>query len=303
MKISFLGTGGSMPTKERGVTSIAVRRKDELLLFDCGEGTQRQMTKTDISPMKINAIFLTHFHGDHILGLPGLVQTMSLMNRERKLEIFGPAGTSEKISRLLDIPVFTQRFEILTRDLGPGQKVERDGYEIRTARSKHSTRGLAYSLEEDERPGKFHPERAKELGIEPGPKYSTLQEGHSVKNSRDEEIKPEDVMGPPRPGRKIVYTGDTRPSRKIVELSRGADVLIHDATFGEDLKEEAETGGHSTAKEAAEIARKSEVEKLVLTHPSPRYSDISELQEEAREIFPNSLMAEDFMELEVELKD
>lgn len=303
MKIKFLGTSGSMPTKDRGLSSIAIRKEDEILLFDCGEGTQRQMTKTDISPMKIDAIFLTHFHGDHFLGLPGLIQTMSLMDRERDLKIFGPQGTGNKISRLLEIPTFTQRFEIIVRDLEPGREVKRDGYEIKTAEPEHSTIGLAYSLEEEERPGKFYPKRAKGLGIEPGPKYSKLQEGNTVKNSEGKEVRPEDVMGSPRPGRKIVYTGDTRPSQKIKEFAAGADILIHDATFGEELKEEAETGGHSTAREAAEVAKESKVGKLVLTHPSPRYSDLSELQEEARETFPDSVFAEDFMELNVELKD
>ncbi|MFP4005326.1 MAG: ribonuclease Z [Candidatus Hadarchaeia archaeon] len=303
MKIQFLGTSGSRPTRDRGLTSIAIRREDELLLFDCGEGTQRQMTKTSLSPMKIDTVFLTHFHGDHFLGLPGLIQTMSLMNRERELEIVGPEGTSDRIIKLIDIPVFTQRFEVKTRELKPGEALERDGYLIKTEETVHSTPGLAYGLFEKERPGKFHPKKAKELGIEPGPKYSELQQGQTVENPDGKKIRPEDVMGPPRSGRKIVYSGDTKPSEKIGKFARGADVLVHDSTFGEDLKEEAQKGGHSTAKEAAEIAKRAGVERLILTHPSPRYSDASELEEEAKEIFDNSLMAEDFLKIEVELKD
>lgn len=303
MKLIFLGTGGSMPTKERGLTSIALRREGELLLFDCGEGTQRQMTHTNVSPMKVDAIFITHFHGDHFLGVPGLVQTMSLMDRERNLEIYGPPGTEEKISSLLKIPTYSLKFDIEVRDLTPGDKVRREGYQIETAEIKHSAPGIAYSVVEDERPGKFHVEKAKELGLEPGPKYSHLQEGEAIELSDGTTIEPEQVVGPPRPGRKITYSSDTRPSEEILKLAEDADVLIHDGTFGADLEEEAQEGGHSTVKQAAQIAKEANVEKLVLTHPSPRYSDLSELENEAQEIFPNSVFVEDLMEIEVDLKD
>lgn len=291
-----------MPMKDRGLTSIALRRNGELLLFDVGEGTQRQMTHTSISPMKVDTIFITHFHGDHFLGIPGLVQTMSLMDRERELWIYGPPGTEEKISKLLEIPVYTLKFDIKIQDLEPGDKVKKEDYQIETTETDHFTPGIAYALVENERPGKFYPDKAKELGIEPGPKYSRLQEGKSIELSNGQTIEPEQVMGPPRPGRKVVYTGDTRPSQKILELAKGADLLIHDGTFAEDLEDEAEEGGHSTVEDAAEIAKEAEVEKLVLTHPSPRYSDLSDLEKQAQEIFPNSTFAEDLMEIEVELK-
>lgn len=291
-----------MPTKERGLTSIAVRREGELLLFDCGEGTQRQMTHTDISPMKVDAIFISHFHGDHFLGIPGLVQTMSLMDRERELEIYGPPGVEEKISSLLKIPTYTLKFEIKVRGLNPDEEVFREGYRIKTTKTDHSTEGIAYALVEDQRPGKFYPERAKELGIEPGPAYSRLQDGKSVELSDGRVIEPDQVMGPSRPGRKIVYADDTRPSQGIVEIAKNSDVLIHEGTFSADLEEGAREGGHSTVQDAAEIAVKAEVERLILIHASPRYSDVSELEREAKEIFSNTIFAQDLMEVEVELK-
>lgn len=303
MKIIFLGTGGSMPTKDRGLTSIAVRRGGETLLFDAGEGTQRQMTRTKVSPMKVDAIFVTHFHGDHFLGIPGLVQTMSLMDRERTLEIYGPPGTEERISSLLKIPSYTLRFEIEIRNVSPGEEIQRDGYRIETAEIDHSAPGIGYALVEDDRPGKFYPKKAKELGIEPGPQYSRLQQGESIELSDGQVVEPEQVMGPPRPGRKVVYADDTRPSEDIVDLAEDADVLIHDATFASDLEEEAREGGHSTVQAAAEIAEKADAEKLILTHFSPRYPDLSELEEQAKEVFPNSVIAEDLMEVEIELKE
>jgi len=302
LKITFLGTGGSFPTKGRGVTSIAIQREGELLLFDCGEGTQRQMTKTAVSPMKIDSIFLTHFHGDHFLGLPGLIQTLSLMGREEELKVWGPEGAEERMNSLLEVPVYTKNFEVKVRELSPGDRVDREGYKIKTAETDHSAKGLAYGLIEDQRPGKFHPEEAKSLGLEPGPDFSRLQGGESVELQDGTVVKPEQVLGPSRPGRKIVYSGDTRPTEGIRNLAEGADVLIHEATFSSDMADEAEEASHSTTKQAAEIAKEANVEKLFLTHPSPRYSDVSVLEEEAEEVFQNTTMAEDLMEFKVKLK-
>lgn len=290
-----------MPTKERGLTSVAIRRDGELLLFDCAEGTQRQMTHTKLSPMKVDAIFVTHFHGDHFLGLPGLVQTMSLMDRERNLEIYGPSGTIDRISTLLGVPLYTLKFEIDIREMEPGEKIQRSGYSVEAVGVDHSVQGIAYALIEDERPGRFYPEKAKELGIDPGPKYSELQEGETLELPDGTKVNPEQVMGPPRSGRKIVYSGDTRPCEAVKSLAKGADLLIHDGTFGSDLAEEARVGGHSTSQEAAKLAAEAGVKRLVLTHPSPRYSDLSELEEEAQEIFPDSIYAKDFMEIEIDL--
>lgn len=302
MKITFLGTSGSMPTDKRGLASIALRRKGELLLFDCGEGTQRQMIHAGISPMKVDTIFVTHFHGDHFLGIAGLIQTLSLMDRERNLEVYGPSGIEEKIDTFLDLPIFKQKFEVQTEFLSPDSPIRCDGYEVRACEVDHGVPGLAYALVEDERPGKFYPERAEKLGVERGPDFSRLQEGEEVTAEDGSVVKPDQVMGPSRPGRKIVYSGDTRPTDRMIEFAEGADVLIHDATLDDDLKDLAFKGGHSTATDAAKVAKEAEVESLVLTHISPRYSDPSELREEAREVFPDTVLAEDFMEIEVELK-
>ena len=302
MKLIFLGTGGSMPTAERGLAAIALRREGELLLFDCGEGTQRQMVRAGISPLKLDAIFLTHFHGDHFLGLPGLVQTMSLMDRERKLEIYGPRGTETRVGALLRIPLYTLKFEVELRDLEPGQELRRRGYSIYTCELDHNVPGIAYALVEDERPGKFNPEKAQKLGVEPGPAFSELQAGKEVEVPGGKVVKPEQVMGPPRPGRKVVYADDTRPSGPIIELAKGADVLIHDCTLSDDLEEKALESGHSTPKLAAEVAKRAGVRKLVLVHVSPRYSNASELLEQAKKVFPNSVIAHDLMELEIKLR-
>lgn len=292
-----------MPTAERGLAAVALKRGRELLLFDCGEGTQRQMVRGGLSPLKLDAVFLTHFHGDHFLGLPGLVQTMSLMDRERKLEIYGPPGIRERIGALLQIPLYTLMFEVELRELEPGEELRRGGYSIHTCELDHNVPGLAYALVEDERPGRFDPGKAKELGVEPGPDFSRLQAGEEVKLPGGGVVKPGQVMGPPRPGRKLVYANDTKPSERVVELARGADVLIHDCTLANDLEERALESGHSTPKLAAGVARKAGVRKLVLVHVSPRYSDASELLEQAKEVFPNSVVAHDLMELEVRLRE
>ncbi len=303
MKLIFLGTGGSMPTAERGLAAIAIKRGGELLLFDCGEGTQRQMVRAGISPLKLDAVFLTHFHGDHFLGLPGLVQTMSLMDRERKLEIYGPSGTETRVGALLRIPLYTLRFEVDVQELKPGQELRRRGYSIRTCELDHNVPGIAYALIEDQRPGRFDPEKAQELGVKPGPDFSRLQAGEEVKVSGGKVVKPEQVMGPPRLGRKIVYADDTRPSERVVELARDADVLIHDCTLSDDLEERALESGHSTPKLAAEIAKKASVRKLILVHMSPRYPNTSELLGQAKKVFSNSIVAHDLMELEVKLRE
>jgi ribonuclease Z len=303
MKLTFLGTSGSMPTAERGLPAVALKRGGELLLFDCGEGTQRQMVRAGLSPLKLDAVFLTHFHGDHFLGLPGLVQTMSLMDRERKLEVYGPPGIVERVGALLQIPLYTPMFDVELRGLEPGRELRREGYSIYTCELDHNVPGIAYALVEGERPGRFDPDKAKELGVKPGPDFSRLQAGEEVESLNGRVVKPGQVMGPPRPGRKLVYANDTRPSERIIDLARGADVLIHDCTLADDLEERALESGHSTPKFAAGVAREAGVSKLVLVHVSPRYTDTSELLEQAKKVFPNTVVAHDLMELEVKLQE
>lgn len=303
MKLIFLGTGGSIPTAERNLPAIALRRNRELLLFDCGEGTQRQMVRTGASPMKLNAIFLTHFHGDHFLGLPGLVQTLALMNRADELEVYGPPGTAELVEKLLGLGYYTLTFKVKAHDIEPGGELRHRGYLIKTCEVEHTVQSLAYAIIEDPRPGKFYPEKAIALGVKHGPDFSHLQAGQSVKLPNGKIVKPEQVMGPPRPGRKIVYAGDTRPCERVVGLARDANVLIHDCTLANELLDRAIESGHSTPLEAAGVAKKAGVKQLVLIHISPRYVDDTLLLKEAQQVFPNVTVARDMMELEVRPRD
>ncbi|MBN1455491.1 MAG: ribonuclease Z [Methanomicrobia archaeon] len=300
LRITFLGTGGSMPTPNRTPSAIAVNREGELLLFDCGEGAQQQMMRAKTG-MKIAAIFLTHFHADHVLGIPGLIQTMALQGREEPLEIYGPRYVDKFLYHLLALGYAGRSFEIKAIELAAGDVVRRTGYEIRTMKTEHNVTSIGYVLEEDKRPGRFNRERAIELGIKPGPLFARLQSGQSIYVD-EREIKPEQVMGPPRAGRKIVYTGDTRPCASVIEASKDADLLIHDGTLSEETKEFAIEYMHSTALEAADVARRAGVHKLMLTHLSARYSDLEgarKLKAEAQEAFENTDVASDLMTIEI----
>jgi len=303
VKLIFLGTSGSIPTSQRGLPAIALQHEREFLLFDCAEGTQRQMVRTKLSPLKIDAIFITHLHGDHFLGLAGLVQTMSLMGRERKLEVYCPRGEGGRIEIYLQIPHYTLTFEVAVHELEPEEEVKRRGYCILTSNAEHSVPSLAYALVEDQRPGKFYPEKAVALGVKPGPDFSSLKSGNSIRLRDGSVVKPEQVMGSPRAGRKIVYAGDTRPCESIIELARDADVLIHDCTLSDELADKAAENAHSTPSEAAEVAKRANVKQLVLLHVSPRYKDDSILLKQAQRIFPNTVVARDLMELDVKFQE
>lgn len=260
------------------------------------------MARAHLSPMKLDAIFITHLHGDHFLGLAGLVQTLSLMDRTRPLEIYCPSGDRERIETYLRIPYYTLTFDVGVHELKPGDELRRKGYRILTSDVDHPVPSLAYALVEDERPGRFDPERAMALGVKAGPDFSRLKAGETVKLRSGRVVKPEEVVGPPRPGRKIVYAGDTRPSEHIIELARGADVLIHDCTLADELAEKAAESDHSTPSEAAEVAKGAGVKQLVLIHVSPRYEDDSVLLKQAKQIFPNTVVARDLMVLEIPLQ-
>ncbi len=302
MKIVFLGTGGSWPSPERNVLSIAVKREKEIILLDCGEGTQRQFMLSPLSFMQTKIILISHFHGDHFLGLPGLIQSMTLNDREDDLKVFGPVGTLNLVKTLLELGYFNPGFRVEVRDLEPGETVDFDAYRISTFRAKHNVPCIGYSIEERDRPGRFDLEKAKQLGIPEGPLYRRLQRGEEVKVD-DKVFTPDMVMGPPRKGRKIVYTGDTTPSSEIVEAAKDCDVLIHDATAESSLEEKANKYGHSTAKQAAEIAKECNAKVLFLVHISPRYDDAAPLLEEAKAEFENTILADDLMEYEVRLED
>ena len=303
LSVIFLGTSGSTPTPQRSLPAIAIKRKGEIILFDCGEGAQRQMIMAKLSFHRKMKIFITHMHGDHVLGLPGLIQTMSLFDRQRKLEIYGPKGLKEFIDVIQRTVQYTLTFPLEIHEIEkPGTICEEGEYAILAEEADHVIPSFAFALVEKPRPGKFYPEKARELGIPEGPLWSKLQKGHSVTLPDGRKIKPSEVVGPPRPGRKIVYSGDTRPCMNVVRLARNADLLIHDATLDDELFDKAYEDGHSTPSQVAEIAKKANVRRLVLTHISARYRSAEKLLEQAKRIFPNVLIAEDFMKIEVPLK-
>lgn len=298
MQVVFLGTGGSWPSPERNVSALAVKMGREVILFDCGEGTQRQLMISSVSFMQIRKIFITHFHGDHFLGLPGLIQSMSLNNRETPLEIYGPEGTIELVHILLELGYFTPTYAVMLHDVQPGDVLEFEDYMVKVAEANHCVPTLAYSLEENERPGKFDKSEALELGIPEGKLFSQLQSGKTVEVN-GKTFTPEMVLGPPRRGRKFVYTGDTGPSKIIEELAGDADVLVHDATADSSLEEKANEYGHSTARQAAEIAKAANVKLLILTHISPRYENGKKLLDDAKDVFENVVVADDFREFNI----
>ncbi len=302
MKIVFLGTGGTYPSKLRNVTSIAVQMPGEVLMFDCGEGTQRQLMHSSVSFMKISKVFISHLHADHFLGLPGLIQSMSLNGREEPLRIFGPRGTRSNVNSMLSLGYFKCAFDVKTKDLKPGTELGFDGYKVRCVSADHSIPSLAFSLEEDLRPGRFDLKKAQKLGIPEGPLFRKLQEGRAI-TLGGRRIEPEEVLGPRRSGRKLVYTGDTKPSRSIVALARNADVLIHDCTLDSGHAKLASDFGHSTAAGAAKVARDARVGRLFLVHMSPRYDDTSVLQEEARSVFRESHVPQEFSEYVIRLSE
>lgn len=297
MEVTFLGTSSAVPSKMRNHTSIALRIPGEVFLFDCGEGTQRQMALAGISPMKVTRIFITHLHGDHILGIPGMIQSMGFRGREEPLELYGPPGTLEVYESMMKVGYFSLDFEIQVNEITEGVVVEEDEYLVSCARGSHSVTNLAYCFQEKKRP-RFLREKAIALGLKPGPDFGRLHRGIPVRVG-DRVIMPEEVLGEPRRGVKICYSGDTRPCESIVKLARGADLLIHESTFEAGKKDKAAESGHSTAAEAARVARDAEVRRLILTHLSTRYRRSEVLEEAAREIFPETVVAEDLMTLEV----
>ena len=304
LRVVFLGTAGSIPTLQRGLPAIAVQRKGELILFDCGEGVQRQMIRAGIGFHRKTKVLITHMHGDHVLGLPGLFQTMSLLDRERKLEVYGPSGIKAFVEATQRTVQFTLTFPIEFFEIeDAGVVCKEKEYEVHAIWVDHVIPSLAYSLTEKPRPGRFHPEKARSLEVPEGFLWSKLQQGSTVKLSNGRVVKPEEVLGPPRPGRKIVYTGDARPVENLVEFAENADLLIHDATFDDELWERAREDGHSTPSQAAETAKKAGTKRLVLTHISARYKDPSLLLEQAKKIFPRVDLAEDFMRIDLPLLD
>jgi ribonuclease Z len=272
MRVTFLGTSGAIPTVQRNPSAIHVEREGERFLFDCGEGTQRQMMRYGAG-FDIEHVFLTHLHGDHVLGLPGLAQTWDFNDRETPLSVHAPAGTRERVEELVEATGERPSYPVRVHQVRPGDvALTREEYEIRTVNVEHRTNAVGYALVEDDRKGEFDRRKAEaEYGLPPGPKYSKLHDGNAVEHD-GRTIEPSDVVGDPRPGRTVVYTGDTRPCAAVRDATEGADLLIHDSMFGSDRRERAIETGHSTAREAAELARDAGVKRLALTHISSRYA-------------------------------
>jgi ribonuclease Z len=295
LSVAFLGTGGAVPSARRNTASLLVSRGGERLLFDCGEGTQRQMQRS-LGLVQVDAIHFTHFHADHFLGLPGLLKTYDLTERERPLTIYGPRGLRELIQSMGRV-IGRVGYRIDLVEIEPDDAIPCDGAEVRSFPVEHSVRAVGYALVEAERPGRFDPDAAKRLGVEEGPDFAALQRGESVQGSSG-PVAPGDVMGDSRPGRTIVVTGDTAPCHATVEAARGAEVLIHDASFSEEEAQRAADTGHSTVGQAAAVAREAEVKLLALVHISSRYH-VGKVLEEAREVFEPSVAPRDFDLVEV----
>jgi ribonuclease Z len=291
LDLVFLGTSGSMPTAQRAPTAILLRRGGERLLFDCAEGTQRQLLRSNVGLIELREIFLTHYHADHYLGLPGMLKTFALRGRETPITIYGPPGLVDLFGALRRIfGRLTYAYELV--ELQPGEALERSGYRLATFAVDHGVSAVGYALVEDPRPGRFDVETADALGIPAGPERGALQRGEAVTLADGRVIAPESVLGAPRPGRKVVISADTGYSRRVIEAARGADVLVHEATFAEEEADRARETLHSTATEAAEVARAAEVGLLVLTHLSNRYFG-GEIEREAQTIFPDTVVPRD----------
>jgi ribonuclease Z len=295
LDVLFIGTAGSAPTARRSLPATIVRRGGDRLLFDCGEGTQRQLLRS-IGLVELEDVFITHFHADHWLGLPGMLKTFSLRGRERPLSVHGPPGLRALFSSMrVVMGKTTYPLELI--ELEPGQELQRDGYLIAPFAVEHRVRAYGYAVVEHERPGRFDEVRARELGVAPGPDYGRLQRGEAVG-----DVRPEQVLGPARAGRKVVLSGDTAPCEMTRVIAHGADLLVHEATFTQEDAERASETMHSTALAAARLAAEAEVKMLALTHVSPRYSG-GELRDEARSAFEHAIVPRDFDSVEIPLPE
>ncbi len=295
MDLVFLGTGGSVPTARRATACLLVRAGGDRLLFDCGEGSQRQMQRST-GLVHVDEIFVTHFHADHYLGIPGLLKTYDLNGRERPLRVIGPPGLVDLFGALRRI-FGRLAYEVELVELEPDDAVRHDGYEVRAFPVEHRMTAYGYALVEDTRPGHLDPEAAARLGVPAGPELGRLQSGEEVEGSEG-TVRPEDVMGQPRTGRKIVIAGDTAPCEMTRLAAHEAQVLVHDGSFADAEAERATETGHSTARQAAELARDADARMLALVHISSRY-DVREVLAEAREAFPEALAPRDFDLIEI----
>jgi ribonuclease Z len=297
LDLVFLGTSGSMPTAQRAPAALLLRRGGERLLFDCAEGTQRQLLRSNVGLIELREVFLTHYHADHYLGLPGMLKTFALRGRDVPITIYGPPGLRDLYGALRRI-FGRLTYTVELKELRPGDELIRDDYRLSAFEVAHGVSAVGYALVEDARPGRFDVQAADALGVPSGPERGALQRGESVTLGDGTTITPDRVLGPARPGRKVVIAGDGGPAESVIEAARNADVLVHEATFCEDERERARETQHSTAHEAAGVARAAEVELLALTHLSNRYFG-GEVAREARTIFPNTVVPKDFDTIDV----
>ena len=299
LSVTFLGTGAACPTVDRNVAALAVQREGETILFDCGEGTQRQMMRYGVG-FSFTEVFFTHFHADHMLGITGLLRTMGLQDRTAPVTLYGPRGALRILGAAMSLGLERNKFPVEVVEIEAGQRLARDEYDIVVFETEHRADTVGYALAEHTRLGRFHPDRARELGVPEGPLWGRLHKGETVTLDDGRTVGPADLVGAPRRGRTVVYSGDTRPHLALLHAARGADLLIHEATFGGDEAERAIETGHSTAAEAARVALEAGVRQLVLTHISPRYTrDAPELLAEARAVFPETVIARDGLTVEV----
>jgi ribonuclease Z len=304
LRLTFLGTSAAAPTLHRNVSGLAMKADSDLLLFDCGEGSQRQMIRFGTG-FSVSEVFFTHFHADHYLGIIGFLRTLGMGGRAEKMVLHGPAPAKRLLDSAIHLGVERLSFPVEIVELKGGEVLQRNGYTIRAVKVDHRVNALGYVVEEDQRPGRFDPEAARALGVTPGPDFGKLQRGETVKSVDGKDVKPEQVMGVSRTGRKVVVSGDTRPCPALTEASAGADLLVHEATFSDDEQERALETRHSTAREAGRVARQASVKRLVLNHFSSRHDvDPKPLLEQAREEFKGQCeCAYDGLTIEVPVRD
>jgi ribonuclease Z len=301
LEVVFLGTSSATPTKGRSLPAVAIRREGEVVLMDCGEGTQRKFVEHGLGINREMVLLITHLHGDHVNGLLGLLQTMSMSQRGKKLTLVGPEGLYQWVKASMEMLHIGLSFDLQFVAARPGVVLRREAYQVRCARASHSVEAYSYLFEETPRPGVFDSRKAVALGVPEGRKWSTLQHGRSV-TVDGRTIRPREVLGPRREGRRVGYSGDTRPSATLTRLFAGADLLIFDSTFSAQDKDKAVERKHSTCVEAAELAKKAHVKRLALTHFSARYRNVSTLVRQAREVFPETFAASDGMFVDVPAK-
>ncbi len=301
LKLTFLGTGSGRPTPRRNVAGLFLQYGSDALQFDCGEGSQMQVLRAGLKTSRLRAICITHFHGDHINGLPGYLGTMGLNGHEEPLTIAGPRGLDRYLHTLRELAILRPAFPLDVVDNNAGVVFEGEGYTIDAVRVRHRIKTHAFRFREHDLVGRFDVEAARSLGVTPGPDFGKLQRGLSVETPDGTVVRPEQVLGKPRRGRVVCYATDTRPCDAVIEFAADADILIHEATYLGALADQAHARGHSTVREAAEVAREAGVGRLILTHVSPKHTSRREIVDEARAIFPESVLAEDLDSFDVDV--